>query len=174
MVKKNDFKGLDFQPSGKKATVSFTASDEAKYFLEYMQRRYNTNVSAFINNLILSAKKMSGNIEPMDYPFEGGKYREVTLLLRSEIADFIEAWKNYGMVGNVCINGKNSKESNPIQIGRKISYILADNVEFMSCDSNIYGVKEHVIESNFKRASEKSKEIPKSSFKEQSKPYYNI
>ena len=51
--------GVDFHPDmrkPKKQTVSFTVSDEAKLFLEYLQEHYKTNVSLdnlwyrFVNN----------------------------------------------------------------------------------------------------------------------------
>lgn len=162
----NQFEGLDFNPSlkSKKKTVSFTVSQESNDFLEYLKRRYNTNMSAWFDELILAVKKVSGELEPIDYSFENGKYREVKLLLRRELADYIEAWKIYGKVGNLCINSNLTQPSTPIQIARKMSYLLAENPEFMSCDSNIYGVQEHVIEGKFQRAGEKSKEVPKGKY----------
>jgi hypothetical protein len=159
--------GVDFHPDmrkPKKQTVSFTVSDEAKLFLEYLQEHYKTNVSAYLDQLILTVKKMSGVMEPTNYSFENGKYREITLLLRKEVADFIEMWKIYGKVGNVCINSTLTQPSTPIQIARKMSFLLAENPEFMGCDSNIYGVQEHVIEGKFQRAGEKSKEVPKGKY----------
>ena len=168
----NQFEGLDFQPSlkTKKKTVSFTVSEESKEYLEYLQRRYHTNMSAFFDELILTVKKVSGVLEPMDYPLEKGKYKEVTLLLRRELAEFIEAWKTYGKVGNMCITSTLTQPSTPIQIARKMSYLLAENPEFMSCDSNIYGVREHTIEERFKRAGEKAKELPETKFHYKEKP----
>lgn len=72
MNNNNQFDGLDFQPSlkTKKKTVSFTVSEESKEYLEYLQRRYHTNMSAFFDELILTVKKVSGVLEPMDYPLE--------------------------------------------------------------------------------------------------------
>ena len=121
-------------------------------------------MSAWFDELILAVKKVSGELEPTDYSFENGKYREVSLLLRRELADFIEAWKIYGKVGSMCINSTLTQPSTPIQIARKMSYLLAENPEFMGCDSNIYGVQEHVIEGKFKRAGEKAKELPETEF----------
>lgn len=162
MSNDKQFEGLDFNPSTKspKKTISITISNEAGELLEFLQRRYGANVSRYIDKLLLMVKSSQQGIEPINYTFEGGKYRETTLLLRKEVADFLDSWKNYGKCGNVSINSTTVQPSTPLQIAKKLSWVIANDSEVMGCDSNIYGYNEGMQESKFKRAEEKSKELP--------------
>lgn len=147
--------GLDFTPQLKpsKKAISVTISEQAKGFLEHLQRHYSLNVSLFINNLLLMIKEQK-NIEPIEYAYKGSKYRECRFLLRKEVADYIENWEIYG---SFCLSGTKTEKFSPMQIAEKISHVLASNESFCDGDAHIYGCSD-VIEARIKRLGEKAKE----------------
>ena len=165
----DDFKGLDFHPdigekekkkAPKRHTISVSIGLEAQVFLNHLLSDRTVNVSRFIENLVLMAKQHQ-DLGMHEYFQEGIKYKECTLLLREEVADFIESWLFYGIIGNLSINSGRVARSTPLQIGRKISFLLANDNEFRLGDSNIYGYLSSDIEQKFNTLKEKTKQVPK-------------
>ena len=97
---------------------------------------------------------------PIHYPYNGGKYKEIKLLLRAEVVDFLNAWILYGRCGSLCIGNMEIQPSTPLQIGEKLSYLIVNDPGTMRCDSAIYGEQAHTIEAKFSRAKEKASQTP--------------
>lgn len=161
MTQDNDFQGLDFNPklTDIKKPISITIGFEAQELLRILHERYSANVSKFIDGLLRMVYKQK-QLAPVDYAYRGGQYKEITLLLRAEVVDFLNAWILYGKCGSLSIGNTQISPSTPLQIGEKLSYIIANDPDTMRCDSTIYGETEHMLESKFRRVGDKAKQTP--------------
>lgn len=162
MSRKKDFEGLDFHPQGfnTKRPLCVTIGQQAQLFLDSLVQFENVNVSKFVDALLCMVDYQKGVTNPITYANEGGKYRYCNLLLREEVADFLEAWILNGITGNAAINNPIIEPSTPFQIAEKLSFSIVDNPEIMSCDRNIYGYNTMAMQAKYNRAADLARQTP--------------
>lgn len=136
MTKIDTSGAVDFRPDsrGNKVTISITLDNNLKADLLKLQASSGINISRYING-VLSAVLKSKSLHPREFIFEQNKYREVKLLLRNEVADFIENALNYG---GLVIREQEITGVTPLSLGKKISAVLAADYQFSTLDTNIY------------------------------------
>lgn len=139
MTKIDTSGAVDFRPDtrGNKVTISITLDNNLKADLLKLQASSGINISRYINGVLSSVLK-SKSLHPREFIFEQNKYREVKLLLRNEVADFIENALNYG---GLIIREQEITGITPLSLGKKISAVLAADYQFSMLDTNIYSAE---------------------------------
>lgn len=152
---------LDFNPDYKEVgkTITVSMSARAREFLRRMVQEHCMSVSGFVNKLVETVAQMYNN-KTSDLIIGGHKYRECKVLLRAEVAEYIENWCRCGKIGKMALANQNIRNSTPLEIAKKISFIIANDTEVQMCDSNVYGWSIDVQESKIKRCEEKARELP--------------
>lgn len=131
--------GLDFSPiykSGEnKAKISVTLDKDLLEKLKQYNEIYGTNISNFINNQLRFALNFRELEEIREFQLKQRNYKSINLLLRKEIADYLELL----MLNGLKILGDELKSATPIQLADKLSDELLDDSWFHTLDLHTYG-----------------------------------
>lgn len=131
--------GLDFSPiykSGEnKAKVSVTLDKDLLEKLKQYNEIYGTNISNFINNQLRFALNFRKLEEIREFQIKQRNYKSINLLLRKEIADYLELL----LLSGLKILGDELKSATPIQLADKLSDELLDDSWFHTLDLHTYG-----------------------------------
>mgnify|MGYP002322963902 CR=1 FL=1 len=138
MREKNN-NSLDFSPvykSGEnKAKVSITLDRDLLEKLKQYNEIYGTNISNFINNQLRFALNFRKLEEIREFQLKQHNYKSINLLLRKEIADYLELL----MLDGLNILGDEVKSATPVQLADKLSDELLDDSWFHTLDLHTYG-----------------------------------
>lgn len=134
-------KEFDFSPelgnSGRKRPIkSFTLSDETIRSLKEMQKFHpEINISNWVDNVLKQALKE--DINPAVFIGYRKGYKPVTLMLRSELADFINALLLTGGHGL----GMATKIT-PLTVGEKVTRAILNAPLFLAGNMEVHGSAE--------------------------------
>lgn len=131
--------GLDFSPiykSGEnKAKISVTLDKDLLEKLKQYNEIYGTNISNFLNNQLRFALNFRKLEEIREFQLKQCNYKSINLLLRKEIADYLELL----MLKGLNILGDELKSATPVQLADKLSDELLDDSWFHTLDLHTYG-----------------------------------
>ena len=131
-------KEFDFSPemgnSGRKRPIkSFTLSDETIRGLKEMQKFHpEINISNWVDKVLQQA--LQEDISPMSFIGYRKGFKPVTIMLRSELADFINALILTGGHGL----GMASKIT-PLTVGNKVSNAILNAPMFLAGNMEVHG-----------------------------------